>query len=135
MMTRVALALFSTKRTLTPVGTPDFAEVIVGETVVIEPLLNDLSPSGAALRLLSIDEVPESVTAEINPESGRVSVTPTEPGAVYLKYGLGAEAATSVGLIRIEARPRPDEPLAPNPQEPGFPSPDEPSVPLPPGQE
>ena len=99
--------------TLTPVGTPDFAEVIVGETVVIEPLLNDLSPSGAALRLLSIDEVPESVTAEINPESGRVSVTPTEPGAVYLKYGLGAEAATSVGLIRIEARPRPDEPLAP----------------------
>jgi len=99
--------------TLTPVGTPDFAEVIVGETVVIEPLLNDVSPSGAALRLLSIDEVPESVTAEINPESGQVSVTPTEPGAVYLKYGLGAEAATSVGLIRIEARPRPDEPLAP----------------------
>lgn len=98
---------------LTPVGTPDFAEVIVGDTVVVEPLLNDVSPSGAALQLLSIDEVPESVTAEVNPESGRVSVTPTEPGAIYLKYGLGAAAATSVGLIRIEARPRPEEPLAP----------------------
>lgn len=98
---------------LTPIGTPDYAEVIVGDTVVVEPLLNDVSPSGAALELLSVDEVPDSATVELNAESGRISVSPTEPGAIYLKYALGAGPATSIGLIRIEARPRPDEPLAP----------------------
>src|SRR5690606_6796929 len=41
--------------TLNPVGVPDFAEAFVDQNVVVEPLKNDISPSGALLELVNVE--------------------------------------------------------------------------------
>ncbi|HZW41833.1 MAG TPA: Ig-like domain-containing protein, partial [Agromyces sp.] len=94
---------------LNPVGTPDFTEVFAGETVLIEPLVNDLSPSGEPLALLGIEDVPGAASVTPNLERGAISFSSSEVGSHIFLYNLGAGAATSVGLIRVDVKEVPDE--------------------------
>ncbi|MBM7505091.1 Ig-like domain-containing protein [Agromyces aurantiacus] len=87
---------------LNPVGTPDYARVFAGETELIEPLANDLSPSGAGLELLGVEEVPDGAAVTPNVERGTLSFSANEPGEYVFLYGLGAGAAVSKGLIRVQ---------------------------------
>lgn len=98
---------------LAPIATPDFAEAFIGETVVVEPLKNDLSTSGKSLKLLSVDEVPADATVSTNLDTGTVSVSSQNPGAIYLKYALGSGTESTIGLIRIEMREEPNKPEPP----------------------
>lgn len=98
---------------LDPIGTPDYVEAYVGDTIVVEPLENDVSPSGKTLRLLGVEEVPPGVTVEPNLQQGNVSVTALEPGAVYFQYSLAAGANSSIGLIRVEVRETPEDGIPP----------------------
>ncbi|MFF2495005.1 Ig-like domain-containing protein [Agromyces sp. NPDC058064] len=95
--------------TLNPVGTPDFAQVFVGESVAIEPLANDLTPSGAPLTLVGVDEVPEGPTVTPNLERGTITFSADEPGEYVFLYNLGADTAVSVGLIRVQVTEPPAE--------------------------
>jgi hypothetical protein len=99
--------------TLNPVGTPDFASTFVGETVLIEPLANDVTPSGAPLALIGVNEVPENVSAVPNLDRGTVAVSAPEAGSYVFTYSLGAGAASSVGLIRVDVKENPTEQLPP----------------------
>ncbi|WP_448810351.1 Ig-like domain-containing protein [Agromyces bauzanensis] len=94
---------------LNPVGTPDFAQTFVGEPVVVEPLVNDLSPSGARLSLIGVDQVPDGVSVTPNPERGTITVSSSEPREVIFLYNLGADAAVSVGLVRVQVVEPPAE--------------------------
>ena len=87
---------------LNPVGTPDFAQVFVGETVLVEPLANDLSPSGAALELLGVEQVPDGASVTPNLERGTIAFRSDEPGEAIFIYNLGAGEMVSVGLIRVQ---------------------------------
>ncbi len=87
---------------LNPVGTPDYAQTFVGETVVVEPLINDLSPSGAPLQLLGVQDPPEGASVVVNPERGTIAVTSTTPGELVFLYDVGAGTNVSVGLIRVQ---------------------------------
>ena len=98
---------------LAPVATPDFAEAFVGETVVVDPLKNDLIPSGKPLKLLSVDEVPSDATVAANLDTGTVSVSSQAEGAIYLKYSVSSGAKSTIGLIRVQMRERPDKPEPP----------------------
>ncbi len=98
---------------LNPVGTPDFTTVFVGETALIEPLKNDVTPSGAPLALIGVNEVPNDVTAVANLERGTVAVSSGKAGSYVFTYSLGAGAASSVGLIRVDVVEDPDEVLPP----------------------
>ena len=69
---------------LNPIGTPDFAQVFVGETELIEPLVNDLSPSGAPLELLGVEGVPDGASVTPNLERGTIAFSSGEPGRVHL---------------------------------------------------
>ena len=88
---------------LSPVATPDFADGITGDSVVINPLANDLSPSGDELELVgaNIDSGPSSPTILTDPQKQTVTVTAYKAGDYYLKYTLGAGAKTTTGLIRV----------------------------------
>ncbi|MBG6056288.1 hypothetical protein IWX81_002720 [Salinibacterium sp. CAN_S4] len=100
--------------TLNPVGTPDFATSFTGETVVVEPLKNDLSPSGAQLSLVGMDEPTGGAVASFNSDRGQVTFTSSNPGIFYMKYSLQAGANTSVGIIRIDVKDTPaDDTLPP----------------------
>ncbi|WP_169053953.1 Ig-like domain-containing protein [Agromyces sp. H66] len=94
---------------LNPVGTPDFARVFAGETVLIEPLENDLSPSGAPLAMLGVDQVPEGAMVAPNPERGTVAFSAGAAGEYIFLYNLGADAAVSVGLVRVQVVDPPAE--------------------------
>lgn len=87
---------------LNPIGTPDFASTFTNETVLISPLLNDLSPSGEQLTLLAMDEATGGAVATFSSERGVVSFSSSAAGVFYLKYTVAAGANTSVGLIRVD---------------------------------
>jgi large repetitive protein len=94
---------------LNPVGTPDFAQVFAGETALIQPLENDLTPSGAPLTLLGVDQVPEGASVTPNPERGTIAFSSSAPGEYIFLYNLGADAAVSVGLVRVQVVEPPSE--------------------------
>ncbi len=94
---------------LNPVGTPDFAEVFVGETALIEPLVNDLSPSGESLALLGVESAATSATVTPNLDRGAIAFSSDQVGSHTFLYNLGAGAATSVGLIRVDVKEVPGE--------------------------
>ncbi|MFC9559516.1 Ig-like domain-containing protein, partial [Agromyces sp. NPDC056965] len=94
---------------LNPVGTPDFAEVFAGETVMIEPLVNDLSPSGEPLALLGVEQTSTAASVSPNLERGAIAFSSDNVGSHIFLYNLGAGAATSVGLIRVDVKEVPGE--------------------------
>ncbi|WP_256041361.1 Ig-like domain-containing protein [Cryobacterium sp. SO1] len=99
--------------TLNPVGTPDFTTVFVGETALIEPLKNDVTPSGAPLALIGVNEVPKDLTAVANLERGTIAVSSGKAGSYVFTYSLGAGPTSSVGLIRVDVIESPTQILPP----------------------
>ncbi|GAB3411489.1 Ig-like domain-containing protein [Schumannella luteola] len=98
---------------LKPVGTPDFYQTFVGERSSFAPLENDSSPSGAPLKLVSIEPLTDGIQAGANTDLGTIDVTSPGPGAYYLQYTLAAGPVTSIGLIRVDVREAPEKPLPP----------------------
>ncbi|MFF2369638.1 Ig-like domain-containing protein [Agromyces sp. NPDC058110] len=98
---------------LNPIGTPDFARVFVGEKTLIEPLVNDVSPSGSPLSLLGVEETPEDAVVTPNVERGSITFESAVAGDYVFVYNLGAGATVSVGLIRVQVVEQPAEALAP----------------------
>jgi len=98
---------------LDPVATPDFATVFVGDAVMVRPLENDLSPSGAQLALASVEEPDDDSSVALDTTRGEVRFQAAEPGIRYLGYTVQAGAATSRGIIRIDVLERPAEEPAP----------------------
>jgi large repetitive protein len=99
--------------TLSPIGAPDFAQVFVNDDVVIEPTKNDIAPGGGHPNLLGVDKVPSGTTATANLELGKVTFSSTAAGTYYFLYSLGAGAATSIGIVRVDVLPDPEVALAP----------------------
>ena len=100
--------------TLNPIGTPDFETAFANETVVLEPLLNDLSPSGAQLALVAIEDPGGGAVASSNPDAQTISFSSANVGVYYVKYTLQAGANNSVGIVRIDVRDKPaDESIPP----------------------
>src|SRR6185437_10404376 len=89
---------------LDPVATPDFASGVIGEGIKVDPLGNDLSPSGDELTLVGAnnDSGPSEPSVVTDPLKGTVTVTASTAGEFYLKYTLGAGAKTTSGLIRVD---------------------------------
>jgi hypothetical protein len=98
---------------LNPVGTPDFVSTFIGKTVEIEPLDNDLSPSGAPLGLAQVEALTDGITPAIDLDAGVVSVAVGAVGVYYLQYTLTAGAKQSIGLIRVDVQEDPENPLPP----------------------
>ncbi|MGO3885962.1 MAG: Ig-like domain-containing protein, partial [Mycetocola sp.] len=98
---------------LGPIGAPDFGEGFAGQPVVVEPLDNDLSPSGDQLELRDASAITGGITISVNQDNGTVQATAGTPGSYYVKYSLGAGQRSSVGLIRIDITDRPGDRSAP----------------------
>jgi hypothetical protein len=94
---------------LTPVATPDFATVFTGDAVVIAPLANDLSPSGADLVLTGVEEPRDGSSVTFDATRGEVRFQAPEAGIRYVLYTVQASGATSTGIIRVDVRDRPAE--------------------------
>ncbi len=87
---------------LNPVGTPDFATGFTNQTILVEPIKNDLSPNGVTPELVGLEDPTGDAVASFNTERKTVTFTASSPGIYYMKYTLQAGANTSVGIIRID---------------------------------
>jgi hypothetical protein len=92
---------------LNPIGTPDYATTFVNQDVLVKPLENDQSPSGAQLSIQGIEDAGGGSTASFNEDQGTVTFSAPKPGKYYVKYTVAADAKHSVGLIRIDVLENP----------------------------
>ncbi|MEP6481233.1 MAG: Ig-like domain-containing protein, partial [Rhodoglobus sp.] len=94
---------------LNPVGTPDFATVFVNDTVVVNPLTNDISPSGAQLKLVGLGDPGKGAAASFNSDRGAITFSASDPGVYYMEYTLQGGANTSIGIVRVDVLERPTD--------------------------
>jgi len=98
---------------LNPIGTPDFATAFVNETVSVAPLANDLSPSGAQLALVAIEDPGSGAAASFSSDTGKITFASSNPGIYYLKYTLQAGTNNSVGIVRVDVKVKPADQAIP----------------------
>ncbi|UOE45415.1 Ig-like domain-containing protein [Agromyces larvae] len=94
---------------LNPVGTPDFERTFAGEAIVIDPLANDLTPSGAPLTLIGVQETPAGAQLSVNAERGTITFSSVKAGEYIFLYDLGAGANVGQGLVRVQVVEPPAE--------------------------
>ncbi|MCR2784691.1 MULTISPECIES: Ig-like domain-containing protein [unclassified Microbacterium] len=84
-----------------PITSPDHVVVRTGEKISISPLDNDVSPSGAPLRLARVTEI---AGAEVSPDynAGTFSFVSPTPGVYYVQYLATDGPQTVVGLVRVD---------------------------------
>ncbi|GGE82084.1 fibronectin type III domain-containing protein [Mycetocola zhadangensis] len=95
--------------TLGPIGTPDHVQTFVGEPIDAFPLDNDLSTNGSQLALLGAEAQSGGLTITLKPDSNSMQLVAGNAGVYYVQYTLGAGAATSIGMLRVDVRDAPTE--------------------------
>ncbi len=91
-----------------PIAYGDFETVRVGETVTVEPLLNDV---GAGLSLTEVDEGdPCDCNVTPNYRERYFEFTSATPGVYYVTYNV-SNPVVAVGLVRIDVLPDASEQL------------------------
>lgn len=96
-----------------PIANGDLVTATVNEDVSVTPLANDLSPTGAQLRLVDVnDEVPD---ASITPDYAAASFTfrASRAGSFYVEYTITDSGEPVVGLVRVDVSDPLTEPLPP----------------------
>ena len=102
--------------TTVPLAESDYASGFVGEPIDVSPLINDRSPSGQALHLLSVKEVVGSGPAPVlNTDKGTVQFNENQPGSYEFEYTETAGTSTKINdaFIRVDAISRPTAHLPP----------------------
>ncbi|WP_084127358.1 Ig-like domain-containing protein [Demequina sp. NBRC 110054] len=80
----------------------DYASTEAGLPVVVTPLKNDYSPSGAELRLANVEQETPGATVERDLDAGTVTVTADAPGTYYVLYAATLDSRTTLGIIRVD---------------------------------
>ncbi|MCR2819462.1 Ig-like domain-containing protein [Microbacterium sp. zg.Y1090] len=90
-----------------PITTPDHVVLRVDEKVTVSPLDNDVSPSGAPLRLARVTEV---AGTRLQPDynAGTFSFASSTPGVYYVQYLATDGPQTVIGLVRMDVLPQAD---------------------------
>lgn len=85
-----------------PAVNADFYRAVVGQTITLTPLKNDIDPSGNGLRLASISKAPNAEISQISSADNSVTFKSTQPGSAYLTYQATNGPQSSTGLIRVD---------------------------------
>ncbi len=94
---------------LAPIGVPDSVSTFTGTFATVKPLLNDLSPSGEQLSLVSVETLSGNATVDIDVDAGSFDVTANTPGTSYLKYTVAAGIPQSAGIVRVDVEEPPKD--------------------------
>ncbi|WP_382309275.1 Ig-like domain-containing protein [Herbiconiux sp. UC225_62] len=99
---------------LAPITNLDLVVATVGERITVAPLENDLSPSGAPLRLAKVTPV-DGAVIEPDYTTGTFDFTGSIVGQFYVQYLVSDGPKTAEGLVRVdvkEAKNTEDPPIA-----------------------
>ncbi|WP_338404040.1 Ig-like domain-containing protein, partial [Cellulosimicrobium arenosum] len=84
-----------------PIAVNDHVTVVAGESVTVEPLVNDTDPDGDELRLSDVDEHDKAlVTANL--DAGTFRFVSDEPGSYDLTYQVTDGPNATTGLVRVD---------------------------------
>ena len=87
---------------LDPTAVPDFATGIVSAPIVVHPLDNDLSPSGAPLSLISAKlSTGSGVTVDVDQDKSTITLQTNVAGAYYVTYTVAAGAHSTEGIVLV----------------------------------
>ncbi|WPO86776.1 Ig-like domain-containing protein [Herbiconiux sp. KACC 21604] len=98
--------------TLAPVTTPDYVVATENERITVAPLDNDLSPSGAPLRLAKVNET-AGLTITPDYTTGTFDVVGAAQGTFYVQYLVADGPKTAEGLVRVTVVPPSDSEAPP----------------------
>jgi len=91
-----------------PVAVADHVTVLAGDPVTVRPLRNDTDPNGDRLRLVSVaEQAPATITA--NYPAGTFRFVSQEPGSYDITYQVSDGPGSTMGLVRVDVLPPPDE--------------------------
>lgn len=99
--------------TLAPAAIPDSAVAVVGQNVTVEPLKNDVSPSGAVLSLASAVAEGAPIPFSVDLDHNTITATAFQAGTYYLKYTLSDGRQSSGGMFRLDVVAPPETPAPP----------------------
>ena len=88
---------------LPPVTNADHVVVPVGQSGQVSPLANDVDANGDTLRLASVGEAPEGLSATADVSTGVVTLNPSKAGTFYLTYTVSDGPTSTEGVIRVDA--------------------------------
>lgn len=84
-----------------PVANPDHVRALVGRTVQLTPLANDIDPTGDGLRLAKVERVPEAEAVE-DPVEGTIAFTGSRAGTYHVDYLAANGPGTASSTIRVD---------------------------------
>ena len=91
-----------------PVAVGDHAAVPAGQPVTVYPLRNDTDPNGDRLRLVDVGEqAPATITP--NFAAGSFRFVSQEPGSYDLTYQVSDGPDATLGLVRVDVLPPPEQ--------------------------
>ncbi|CAM2839935.1 Ig-like domain-containing protein [Actinomyces slackii] len=99
--------------TAKPIPNADHIRVVAGSRVVVSPLDNDVSPTGAPLHLAGVQEAPAGTTVEVDQQAGVFTFSAEAAQTLYLTYDVLDGANTAQGLVRIDVVERTDPSVPP----------------------
>ncbi|GAB2500709.1 Ig-like domain-containing protein [Promicromonospora xylanilytica] len=95
-----------------PVAVGDHVAVPAGQPVTVYPLTNDTDPNGDRLRLADVGEqAPATITP--NFAAGSFRFVSQEPGSYDLTYQVSDGPEATLGLVRVDVLPPPQQDGAP----------------------
>ena len=102
------------KGNVDPVANADHVTIVVGQTVVVDPLANDTDANGDTLRLSNL-QPPKSQGLKVKPDfsASTFSVTGEQAGTYYVEYVITDGPSTAKGLVRLEVIDPPSGNVAP----------------------
>ncbi len=98
---------------LAPIGVPDAASTTVGRDVTIEPLANDLSPSGGTLSLVSAESEGGDPRFRVDLDHNTIVATAYSEGTYYLTYTATDGRDVGHGILRLDVTLPPDDAAPP----------------------
>ncbi|NYE96610.1 hypothetical protein FHU41_002860 [Psychromicrobium silvestre] len=91
-----------------PLANADFARAVVGQTVTVAPLKNDVDPSGAGLRLAQVERN-NTVKISDPADDGTFTFESSKTGAIYLTYQVSNGPQSATGLIRVDVEAKQED--------------------------
>jgi hypothetical protein len=87
--------------TALPVANPDHARALVGRAIELEPLANDVDPTGEGLRLAKVERIADADVVD-DPVDGTISFTAHKRGTYLVDYMAANGPGSAESTIRVD---------------------------------
>ena len=85
-----------------PVANSDHFVATVGESITVEPLLNDTDPDADKLSVVEVEPAPDGTEIKTDYQTGQIRFTASQAASYLFVYGISDGANSAKGRIRVD---------------------------------